>query len=220
MIRECLTRFPPALLSPLLLPLLLFFLLAPGVALAESNPDALVKDVTEEVLSILRKDKGIQSGNRQKAVALIEDKVAPHFDFTRMTSLAVGRAWRQADAGQRKALSGEFRTLLVRTYANALTAYRDQTVSFQPSSKPGADGEVTVHSQINKPGARPISLDYSLAKSDDGWKVFDVSIANVSLVTNYRSTFAEEVGKGGLDGLLKSLQDKNRRLETAAPPAA
>lgn len=213
---KCLARFLPALLP--------LFLLAPGVApgvvLAESNPDALVKRVTEEVLSILRKDKGIQSGDRRKAVALIEDKVAPHFDFTRMTSLAVGRAWRQADAGQRKALSGEFRILLVRTYANALTAYRDQTVSFQPSSKPGADGEVTVHSQIHKPGARPISLDYSLAKSDEEWKVFDVSIANVSLVTNYRSTFAEEVGKGGLDGLLKSLQDKNRRLETAAPPAA
>lgn len=216
MIRNWLARLLPTLLP--------VFLLAPGIApgivIAESSPDALVKNVTEEVLSILREDKGIQSGNRQKAVALIEDKVAPHFDFTRMTSLAVGRAWRQADAGQRKALSGEFRTLLVRTYANSLTAYRDQTVSFQPSSKPGADGEVTVHSQIRKPGVRPISLDYSLAKSGDDWKVFDVSIASVSLVTNYRSTFAEEVSKGGLDGLLKSLQDKNRRHETAAPPAA
>lgn len=207
-----------AWLLPLCLPL---FFLASGVARAEATaPEALVKNVTEEVLSILREDKSIKSGNRQRAIALIENKVAPHFDFTRMTSLAVGRAWRQADAGQRKALTDEFHTLLVRTYANSLTAYRDQTVTFKPSAKPGEDGEVTVHSQINKPGAQPIPLDYSLSKSENGWKVFDVSVANVSLVTNYRGTFASEVNKGGLDGLLKALQEKNRRLEATVPPAA
>jgi len=209
MIRKCLAW---------LLPL---FFLAPGFARAEpAAPDALVKNVTEEVLTILRKDKGIQSGNRQKAVALIETKVAPHFDFTRMTSLAVGRAWRQADAEQRKALTEEFRTLLVRTYANSLTAYRDQTVTFKPAGQAAQGGEVTVHSQINKPGNQPIALDYALVKSEDGWKVFDVTIASVSLVTNYRGTFASEVDKGGLDGLLKALKEKNRRLEAAAPPAA
>lgn len=194
-------------------------LLAPGLAQAEATPDALVKNVTEEVLSILRADKDIQSGNRQRAVALIETKVAPHFDFPRMTSLAVGRSWRLANAVQRQALTDEFHTLLVRTYANSLTAFRDQTVIFKPSP-PAQAGEVTVHSQINEPGAQPITLDYSLAKADDGWKVFDVTIAGVSLVTNYRGTFASEVEKGGVDALLKSLQEKNRRLETAAPPAA
>ena len=201
--------------------LLPVFFLAPGITLAETSaPEALVKNVTDEVLTILREDKSIQSGNRQRAISLIENKVAPHFDFPRMTSLAVGRAWRQADASQRKALTGEFHILLVRTYANSLTAYRDQTVTFKPSVKPGEDGEVTVHSQINKPGAQPIPLDYSLSKSEDGWKVFDVSVANVSLVTNYRGTFASEVNKGGLDGLLKALQEKNRRLEATVPPAA
>lgn len=198
----------------------IFFLLS-GIARAESvAPDLLVKNVTEEVLSILRQDKGIQSGNTQRAMALIENKVAPHFDFDRMTSLAVGRAWKQADAGQRKALTGEFHKLLVRTYANSLTAYRDQTVSFKPPSKAAGGDEVVVRSQINKPGGQPIPLDYSLAKAADGWKVFDVAVANISLVTNYRNTFANEVEKGGVAGLLKSLQEKNRRGDTSPQPSA
>lgn len=205
--------------------LLPFFFLAPVFASAAeisspaTAPDALVKNVTEEVMTILKNDKGIQSGDKQKAVALIENKVAPHFDFARMTSLAVGQSWRQADPSQRQALTGEFRTLLVRTYATALTAYRDQSVTFKPAGQPGSNGDVTVRSQINKPGAQPISLDYSLGRGEDGWKVFDVTIANVSLVTNYRSSFAAEVEKGGLPGLLKTLQEKNRRLETAPSPA-
>lgn len=201
-----------------MLPLVVFLL--PGVSRADAvAPDALVKNVTEEVLNILRQDKGIQSGNTQRAVTLIENKVAPHFDFDRMTSLAVGRAWKQADAGQRKALTGEFHKLLVRTYANSLTAYRDQTVSFKSPSKAAGD-EVVVRSQINQHGGQPIPLDYTLAKADDGWKVFDVAIANVSLVTNYRNTFANEIEKGGVAGLLKSLQEKNRRGDTAPQPSA
>ena len=195
--------------------------LAPAVARAEAvAPDTLVKNVTEEVLTILREDKGIKAGNAKGAVALIENKVAPHFDFPRMTSLAVGQAWQKADAGQRKALTSEFHTLLVRTYANSLTAFQDQKVSFKPLAEPGAGGEVTVRSQISKPGTQPISLDYSLAKSEEGWKVFDVTIASVSLVTNYRSTFASEMTKGGIDGLLKALQEKNRHNDAAAPPAS
>lgn len=201
--------------------LLPIFFLVSAIARTDANAEALVKNVTEEVLSILREDKGIQSGNRQRAVTLIENKVAPHFDFARMTSLAVGRAWREANAEQRKALTEEFRTLLVRTYANSLTAYRDQTVTFKGGSQPGEDGEVTVRSQINQPGNRPIGLDYSLARSaGGGWKVFDVTIASVSLVTNYRGSFATEVDKGGVAGLLRALQEKNRRLNTAALSAA
>jgi phospholipid transport system substrate-binding protein len=187
-------------------------LLAAGLARAEASaPEAMVKQVTEEVLTILRNDKDIQAGNRQRAAALIENKVAHHFDFARMTSLAVGRPWQQASAEQREALIGQFRTLLVRTYANSLTAYRNQTVSFKPSPAKAAGDEVTVRSEIKNPGGEPVSLDYSLARSGGDWKVFDVAVANVSLVTNYRSSFATEVGKGGVDGLIKSLQEKNRR---------
>lgn len=217
MIRKHLAWLLPALLPVLAV---FFYLLTAGVARAEAGaPETLVKNVTEEVMTILREDKGIKSGNIQRAIELIETKVAPHFDFPRMTSLAVGRTWQKADEGLRKALIEEFRTLLVRTYANALTAYREQNVSFKPSPKPAAGDEVTVRSQINKPGAAPIPLDYSLSMSDGSWKVFDVMVANVSLVTNYRSSFADEVNKGGVDGLLKTLQEKNRRLEAAAPPA-
>lgn len=196
----------------------LFFLLPALAGAASDSAEQLVKDVTTEVLRILRDDKEIQSGNRQRATALIENKVAPHFDFPRMTGLAVGRAWQQADAAQRQALTGEFRTLLVRTYANALTAYRNQTVSFKPTPRPAAGNEVVVRSQIEQPGGQPIALDYSLARADGGWKVFDVVIADISLVTNYRSSFAGEVSKGGIDGLLKALREKNRRLATAQSP--
>lgn len=198
----------------------IFFLLSGSTWAEPLAPDRLVKNVTEEVLSILRQDKGIQSGDTQRATALIENKVAPHFDFDRMTSLAVGRAWQQADTGQRKALTGEFHKLLVRTYANSLTAYRDQTVSFKSPAKAATGDELVVRSQINKPGGQAISLDYSLARTADGWKVFDVAIANISLVTNYRNTFANEIEKGGLAGLIKSLQEKNRRGDSSPQPSA
>lgn len=197
------------------LPLLLLPLAVP--AAQATDPEALVKDVTEEVLSILRQDKELQSGNRQRAVGLIDTKVAPHFDFPRMTALAVGRGWREATPAQQEELAKEFRTLLVRTYANALTTYRDQTVSFKPGRGDANAGEVTVRSQINQAGAPPVALDYQLARSEGGWKVFDVAIDNVSLVTNYRGNFQAEMAKGGIDGLTKALQAKNRNLESSRP---
>jgi len=191
----------------------ILLLLTSFAAVAQDAPDALVKGVTEDVLSILRADKSIQSGDSRRAAELIETKIAPHFDFQRMTALAVGRSWTQANDGQRKQLADEFRKLLVRTYANALTEYRDQTVSFKPM-RPGADAnEVLVQSQINKPGAQPVGLDYRLTKAGGDWKVIDVVVANVSLVTNYRSSFATEVSNGGIDGLVKALQEKNRNPE-------
>ncbi|QDF95722.1 hypothetical protein CJ010_03715 [Azoarcus sp. DD4] len=186
-------------------------LAAPGIA-----ADVLVKGVTDEVLAILRQDKALQSGDRHKAVRLIDEKIAPHFDFHRMTSLAVGPTWRQTSFEQREALAREFRTLLVRTYANALTAYRDQTVSFKPTTGPREAGDVTVRSQINQPGATPIALDYRLSRNGDSWKVFDVAVDNVSLVTSYRGNFAAELGKGGPDGLIAALREQNRRFEN--PP--
>lgn len=194
--------------------------LFPGPVRADDRaPDVLVKEVTEEVVSILREDKGIRAGNRDKAISLIEEKVAPHFDFTRMTALAVGRPWRTLDPADRKELEREFRALLVRTYANSLSAYRDQTVSFKPAPKPDSSGEVQIRSQVRSPGAQPIPIEYSLAQTPNGWKVFDVVIAGVSLVGNYRSSFAREIENGGVDGLLKALSERNRQLETAAPGA-
>ena len=199
----------------------LFMLFLPPSAQAQdaAGAETLVKDVTNEVLRILREDKGIQSGDRQRATSVIETEVAPHFDFGRMTNLAVGAAWKRASADQQQELVREFRTLLVRTYANALVEYRNQTVSFRPA-KPGETGEVRVPCQINQPGGRPIALVYSLAKTGDEWKVFDVVIDNISLVTNYRSTFTAEVEKGGIDGLIKALQTKNRTLKTTPAPVA
>ncbi|MBS1210522.1 MAG: mlaC [Proteobacteria bacterium] len=131
-----------------------------------------------------------------------------------MTALAVGREWRNASAEQKKALAIEFQTLLVRSYSNALTQYKNQTVDFKPLRMQPADTDVIVRTEIKQAGAKPVSIDYDMEKKADGWKVYDVMVAGVSLVTNYRETFAQEVKAGGLDGLIKSLQDKNKQLES------
>lgn len=185
-------------------------MLAPAALHAqETSPEALVKGVTEDVLSVLREDKALQAGDQRKAMTLIEDKIGPHFDFPRMTSLAVGQGWRQAAPEQREALTREFRTLLVRTYANALTSYKNQTVSYKPSTPAREEGAAIVRTQINQPGDQPIAVDYRLAQNAGQWKVFDVSIDNVSLVTNYRGSFATELAKGGAEGLIRALKTKN-----------
>lgn len=200
------------LMACLCLPMLLL----PLASVAQdSEPEALVRTVTDDVLSTLRQDKQLQGGNRQHATSLIENKIAPHFDIQRMTALAVGKGWREADDAQRQALAKEFRTLLIRTYANALTAYRDQTVSFKPGT--GGGDEATVHTLINKPGAKPIQVDYQLAREGSEWKVYDVAIDNVSLVTNYRTSFQNELAKGGIAGLTKAIEEKNRRGEAENP---
>ena len=175
-------------------------------------PDTLAKGVTDEVLAVLRADKDIHSGNQKKVVDLIEAKVLPHFNFVRMTQLAVGRNWRQASPEQQKALIEQFRVLLVRTYATAFTAYRNQTIEVKPVRMQPGDQEVVVKSQINQPSGPPVTVDYSMEKMDKGWKVYDVAIEGVSLVQNYRGTFSTEVQKGGIDGLIKTLTEKNRQL--------
>ncbi|MCE1243911.1 ABC transporter substrate-binding protein [Oryzomicrobium sp.] len=185
-------------------------------AMADDAPDALVKRVTEDVLQIVRGDKDIQSGNTQKAIALVEAKVLPHFNFNHMTALAMGRDWNKANPDQKKVLVTEFRTLLVRTYSNALTAYKNQTIEYKPFKMQPADTEVLVRTQVNQPGGKPVQIDYNLEKLDEGWKVFDVVVAGVSLVTNYRDTFTQEVRAGGVDGLIKSLQTKNKASEAKA----
>ena len=179
----------------------------------EDSPDSLIKKVTEEVLTIVRQDKDIQSGNTRKAIELVEAKVLPHFNFSRMTALAMGKDWNKASPEQKKRLSEEFKTLLVRTYSNALTGYKDQTIRYKPTKMPGGDADVVVKTEVLQPGSKPIQLDYSLEKLPDGWKVYDVIVAGVSLVTNYRDTFNQEVRANGVDGLIQMLSTKNKQLE-------
>ena len=185
----------------------------PAAAQAQA-PDALVKSVTHEVLSIIKQDRDIQAGNNKKTIALIEDKVLPHFNFTRMTALAMGVNWRKATPDQQKVLVEQFKTLLVRTYSTALSNYRDQVIEFKPLRAQPGDTEVTVRSEVKLSGTEPISIDYSMEKGNDAWKVYDVTVGGVSLVTTYRDTFTAEVRNGGVDGLIKALAEKNRQLQT------
>ena len=190
---------------------LLTFLAAfvPFAALAQEAPDALVKRVTDEVLAIIKADKDLQSGNISKVVQLAEQKVLPHFDFERMTRLAVGRNWNQATPEQKQALTKEFRTMLVRTYSSSLSQYRNQTIEVKPAKVGAGDKEATVRTAVIQQGGPPIPIDYAMEKMDSGWKVYDVIIDGASLVTTYRGTFNDQVQKGGIDGLLKTLQDRN-----------
>jgi len=174
-------------------------------------PDVLVKNTSEEVLSIIRSDKEIRAGNTTRIAQLIEEKVAPHFDFNRMTRLAVGRPWREATPEQREALTREFRTLLVRSYSAAFTAYTGIAVEYLPHRMNAGDTETVVQTLIKLPGgAQPITVDYDMESSPEGWKVYDVRVAGASLIINYRNLFAQEIQAGGLDGLLKSLVEKNK----------
>ncbi|AUM00761.1 hypothetical protein B4966_11715 [Rhodocyclaceae bacterium] len=175
-------------------------------------PDQLVRSVTDEVLGIVRQDPDIQHGNADKVITLVEEKVLPHFDFRRMTMLAVGRDWRDASPAQQTRLTDAFRTLLVRTYSNALTQYRDQTIAFLPLRAAPTDTTVQVRTEVRQPGAQPIAIDYVLERTDAGWKVFDVIVAGVSLVTNYRGTFSQEVRRSGIDGLIATLERRNNEL--------
>ena len=190
-------------------------LVASGALAQSDSPDAMIKEVTEEVLSIVRQDKDIQGGNTAKAIALVEAKALPHFNFQRMTVLSMGRDWKKADPGQQKRLVDEFRTLLVRTYSNALTGYKDQTIRYKPLSQPAGERDVVVRTEVLQSGGKPIPLDYSVEKGAEGWRIYDVVVAGVSLVTNYRDTFTQEVRANGVDGLIKMLSDKNKQLEAS-----
>lgn len=191
-------------------------LMAANVLANDVAPDVLIKSVSAEVLEIVRADKDIQSGNAKKAADLVEKKVAPNFDFVHMTRLALGRDWRQASPEQQKALANEFQTLLVRTYSKALTEYKNQTIDVKPLILKAGDTDVKVRSEIKQPGAKSIQLDYYLQKNNASWKIYDIEVAGISLVTNYRESFASEVRNSGIDGLLKSLQTKNKSGDTVA----
>jgi phospholipid transport system substrate-binding protein len=191
-------------------------LFAPAAPAEDVAPDVLVKTVTEEVIAIIKQDKDIQTGNTKKSITLVEEKVLPHFNFTRMTALAMGVNWRKATPEQQQLLVEQFRTLLVRTYSTALSAYRNQVIDFKPLRAPAADADVVVRSEVKQSGTEPVSIDYSLEKTSGGWKVYDVTVGGVSLVTTYRDAFASEVRNAGIEGLIKALAEKNRKLETKA----
>ena len=174
------------------------------------DPDVLIKDTVRDVLDIVKQDKDIQAGNQKKILDLVDAKVLPHFDFTRMTQLAVGKNWRAATAEQKQTLVTEFRNLLVRTYTKAFTVYRDQTVEVKPFKMPPGATEATVKTVIIKQGEADIPVNYDMEKTANGWKAYDLSIEGVSLVTNYRSTFSDQVQQSGIDGLIKSLVEKNQ----------
>lgn len=178
----------------------------------DSPPDALIKGVTNEVLDIVRKDKDIQSGSSKKAIELIDAKVLPHFNFLHMTQLALGRNWRTANPEQRRALTDEFRTLLVNTYSKALTEYKNQAIEFKPFKMKAGDTDAKVTAQVIQAGTRSIPINYYLEKLPQGWKVYDIEVDGISLVINYRDSFAAEVRNGGIDGLIKSLQAKNKTV--------
>lgn len=191
-------------------------LFLPLAAQAQEAPDALVKTVTLEVVELIAKDKDIKAGNRAKLVSLIDAKVIPHFNFQAMTSLAMGRNWRNAAPEQRKRLVEEFKTLLVRTYASALAAYSDQKFDFRPLRAKPSDTDVTVQVRVLQAGAQPVPIDYSMEKTPEGWKVYDVMVGGVSLVANYRTEFNNVVRDSGIDGLIKNLDAKNRSLDARA----
>ena len=193
-----------------------FFFATATVVAAEMAPDALVKETSQDVLEIVKKDKDIQAGNKQKVYALVDAKVLPHFDFKRMTQLAVGKSWRQATPAQQDALVKEFRALLVRTYSTSLSTYKNQVIDYKPLRMQPSDTDVTVKTVVKQPGGQPIPIDYSLQKNADGWKVYDVVVDNISLVTNYRGSFASEIRQSGIDGLIKTLVEKNRQAETSS----
>ena len=197
-------------------------LLAAGAALAQApaaaqaataTPDVLVRDLSNEVLATIKADKALASGDVNRVQKLVDEKILPYVDFQKMTQLAVGRGWRQATPEQRAALTREFRTLLVRTYSGALSQVTDHQVQLRPFRAQPADTDVLVRTSVVASRGDPIQLDYRLEKTDAGWKIYDVNILGVWLVENYKTQFASQINAGGVDGLVKTLSDRNRQLE-------
>lgn len=189
---------------------------APAAAQDTTPPDVLVKTVTLEVVELIAKDREIRGGDRTKLIGLINEKVLPHFNFASMTALAMGQSWNKATPEQKKRVTEEFKTLLVRTYASALAAYSNQKFDFRPLRAKSGDTDVMVNVRVLQPGTQPVPIDYSMEKTASGWKVYDVMVGGVSLVANYRTEFNNLVRDSGVEGLIKNLSAKNRSLEGGA----
>jgi phospholipid transport system substrate-binding protein len=190
---------------------LLFALLLPlSVQAEEQTPESLVRQVTDDVLAAIKGDKALQAGDKQKALALAEQKVLPHVDFPEMTRLASGRTWNLATAEQRERMVAAFRAMLVRTYANAIDVYRGQTMKIVSAKVPADATDATVRNRYVSPGKPATPVDYSMHKTPDGWKIYDIAVDGVSLVLTYRSQFSEAAQNGGVEGLIRQLQDKTQ----------
>jgi phospholipid transport system substrate-binding protein len=189
----------------------------PAVRAADEAPDALIKRTSTEVLDAIKADKAIQSGDTGKIIALVDGKVMPHVNFTRMTAAAVGRNWRQATPEQQKRLQDEFKTLLIRTYSGALAQVKDQTVNVKPLRAAAADTEVQVRTEVVGRGD-PIQLDYRMEKTATGWKIYDLNVLGIWLVETYRTQFAQEISAKGVDGLIAALAQRNQSNVAAKKP--
>ena len=185
-------------------------LLDAAPARAQEPPDVMVKRVAQDVLATIKADPLIQAGNEARIREVLEAKLLPNFDFTRMTALAMGRNWRTATPEQQKRLADEFRGLLVRTYSGALNQYRNETIDYKPLRMNPGDTEVMVRTTVQRAGGAPVQIDYGMEKKSDAWKCYDVVVGGVSLVTNYRDEFNEQIKNGGIDGLIKTLADRNK----------
>ncbi len=203
----------------LMLGMLLLSLTAMSVtnaATAEMAPDVLVRTTADDVLEIVKNDKDIQAGNQKKIFALAEEKILPNFNFERVSHLVLGKHWTRATKDQQAAFQREFRSLLLRTYATALSKYRNQKIEYIPLRAQPGDTRVTVKTQVIQPDGPPIAIDYSLEKFPEGWKVYDIVIEGVSLVTNYRGQFGSEIRQSSMDGLIQKLTDKNKKAGVAS----
>ena len=186
-----------------------------AAAWAQQDPNKFVEDLSTRVIDQIKGDKQLQDADIKRISELVDTTLMPHVNFERMTALSVGRAWREATPEQKKQLMTEFRILLLRTYSNAFTAVRDQSVRMKPFRGDSASDEVIVRSEIVQPRGEPIQLDYRLEKADRAWKIYDVNVLGVWLVQTYRNQFAQEISAGGIDGLVKSLADKNKSVAAA-----
>ena len=193
------------------------FATAAQAAPATEAPDVLVKRISQDVIETAKADKAIQAGDIKRVTELVESKILPYVDFQRMTALAAGRFWRDATPDQQKQLAAEFRTLLIYTYSGALSQIKNETVEFKPLRAEPGDTEVEVRSQVNVARGEPMLLNYRVAKTPSGWKIYDINVLGAWLVETYKSSFASEISKGGIDGLIKTLQAKNKAL--ASRPA-
>lgn len=190
-----------------------------STVMADVAPDEMVKSIAHDVLETIKNDKDIQAGDEKRVSEVAEEKILPNFNFDRVSRMVLGKNWSSATKEQQMAFQNEFKDLLLHTYASALTKYRGQTINFKPlRAQPGAK-EVTVKSEIVQPGGQPIAVDYSLEKGANGWKVYDIIIEGVSLVTNYRSQFSNEVRQNGMDGLIQKLVTKNQQAGSSKTSA-
>ncbi len=199
------------MMKKLLLICLGLLLALPAAAAAPEAPDKLIERLSNEILDRIKSDTALQAGDPKKLNELVDSTVMPHVDFRRMTALSVGRNWRSATPDQQKQLMDEFRALLIRTYSGALSSVADQKVRMRPLRANPQDTDVIVRSEVLQPRGEPIQLDYRMMKAADGWKIYDVNVLGVWLVETYRTQFAQEVSAGGIEGLIKSLSEKNRQ---------